>query len=104
MRVIDLHRAARAAWLSIRAVVVLVAAFARELGVRLRPWPAIADRPYPCRPCKVEYADARALGWHRAGHHRDSPAYVFDDETIDPSIARERDQERARALEDLDLS
>jgi hypothetical protein len=32
-------------------------------------WPDLVERPYACRPCRVAYTDARALGWHQVGQH-----------------------------------
>lgn len=99
MRPADHHDAVGAASTRLRALVALVVAFVRELYVRLRPWPTIDPRPYPCAECRVEYTDARALGWHMHGHG--------DDYTIAPDIAAALrgagERRRARALEELDV-
>ena len=100
MRTSDLSRAVRAAWLRLRVLAALVAAWSRELARRLRPWPTVEPRPFPCVACNVEYSDPRALGWHMHGH--------AEDVTVAPDIAaalrRAGDRRRQRrALEELDL-
>ena len=44
-------------------------------------WPELAARPYACRPCRVAYTDARALGWHQAGQHQ--VTYGVQDHELD---------------------
>ena len=55
MRTSDLSRAVRAAWLRLRVLAALVAAWSRELARRVRPWPTVEPRPFPCVACNVEY-------------------------------------------------